>query len=252
MLERIDRSKLSNLGNIAPSVLQKATYDPHMEYSVPYYFGAAGIIVNTARVPDFEKSWSVFGRQDLRGRMSMLDEMRETMGGALSFLGYSVNTRKPAEIAAAKNLINNIWKPNLSGFDADYYSGRHYANGDLWVVYGWAEVILEEIAGNPRLMRDTVFFIPPEGGPAYIDSMCIPKGSRNTDLAHAFIDFIHRPEIYAEFVDTFSFPSAVNVPARRYKTGASWYTEKDLAGTEIIDDPGPAIEYYNDAWGSIR
>ncbi|MDR2111175.1 MAG: extracellular solute-binding protein, partial [Spirochaetaceae bacterium] len=72
MFERIDKSKLSNLGNIDPLVLKKATYDPNMEYSVPYYFGAAGIAVNTARVPNFEKSWSIFGRKDLRGRMTML------------------------------------------------------------------------------------------------------------------------------------------------------------------------------------
>jgi spermidine/putrescine transport system substrate-binding protein len=254
MLERIDKSKLSNLGNIDPSVLQKATYDRRMEYSVPYYFGAAGIIVNTARVPDFERSWSVFGRQDLRGRMTVVDNMREVMGGALAFLGCSVNTRKPVEIAAARDLINNIWKPNLTGFDADYSFGRRYANGDLWVVYGYAEVVFEEITGDTRLMRDTVFFVPEEGGPAYIDSMCIPKGAGNIDLAHTFINFIHRPDIYAEFVDTFRFPSAVNVPARRHKTGGSCYSEKDLAVTEILDDPGgAAIEYYNDAWfGSIR
>jgi len=56
MLAKIDKSKLQNLGNIDPVVLRKATYDPEMDYSVPYYFGAAGVAVNTAKVPDFEKA----------------------------------------------------------------------------------------------------------------------------------------------------------------------------------------------------
>jgi spermidine/putrescine transport system substrate-binding protein len=252
MLERIDHSKLSNMGNIDPAVLQKATYDPGMEFSVPYYFGAAGVIVNTARVPNYERSWSIFARQDLQGRMTMLDDMREVMGDALAYLGYSVNTKDPAEVAAARDLINYSWKPNLTKFDADAF-GKGYANGDFWVVQGYAETVFEEIADNPQLMQDTVYFVPQEGGPAYIDSLCILKGSKNIDLAHKFIDFIHRPQIYAEFVDEFGFPATANVQARQFKTGNSWYSEEDLVNTELKDDLGPSLDLYNDAWfNSIR
>jgi spermidine/putrescine transport system substrate-binding protein len=252
MLEKIDHAKIPNLKNIDPAVLQKASYDSAMEYSVPYYYGAAGITVNASKVPEFERSWAVFGRSDLKGRMIMLDDMREVMGDALVHLGYSVNATDPAQIAAARDLINNNWKPNLTKFDAEAL-GKGYANGDFWVVQGYAEVVFDEIAGNPRLMADTVFFIPPEGGPAYIDSMCILKGSKNVELAHKFIDFIHRPEMYAEFIDAFGFPSTVNIPAREYKTGNSWYQVDDLANTELKDDLGPALELYNNAWfNSIR
>jgi spermidine/putrescine transport system substrate-binding protein len=252
MLEKIDKSKLSNLQNIDTAVLRKATYDPNMEYSVPYYYGAAGVLVNTAKVPDFERSWSIFGRADLRNRMTMLDDMREVMGDALAYLGYSVNTKDPSHIAAARDLINNSWKPNLTKFDAEAF-GKGYANGDFWVVQGYAEVVFEEIADKPELLDSTFYFVPKEGGPAYLDSMCILKGSKNIDLAHKFIDFIHRPEIYAEFADSFGFPATANVPARKYKTGDSWYTTEDLVNTELKDDLGPALDLYNDAWfNSIR
>ena len=252
MLERIDKSKLSNLKNIDPEVLRRASYDPDMEYSVPYFYGAAGVIVNTARVPVFERSWSIFGRTDLKGRMTMLDDMREVIGGALVHMGWSVNTTDPVRIAAARDFVNNSWKPNLVKFDAESF-GKGYASGDFWVVHGFPEVVFEEIEGNAQLINDTVFFIPREGGPSYIDNMCILKGARNIDLAHKFIDFIHRPEIYAEFVDTFGLPATVNVPARQYKTGLSWYSAEDLLNTELVDDLGTSLEYYNDAWfNSIR
>jgi spermidine/putrescine transport system substrate-binding protein len=249
MLEKIDKSKLSNLGNIDPIVLQKTTYDPAMDYSVPYYFGAAGIAVNTARVPNFERSWSIFGREDLRDRMTMLDDMREVLGDALVHLGYSVNTANPAEIEAAKNLVNQSWKPNLVKFDAEA-PGKGFANGEFWVIQGYAEMVYKEISEDQK--KDTVFFIPPEGGPAYIDSMCILKGAKNIDLAYKFIDFIHRPEIYAEFTDYFGFPSTVNIPARQFKTITPYYNAEELFNTELKDDLGESLELYNKAWLSIR
>jgi spermidine/putrescine transport system substrate-binding protein len=250
MFEPIDKSKLSNLGNIDPLVLEKTTYDPNMDYSVPYYFGAAGIAVNTERVPNFERSWSIFGRDDLRGRMTMLDDMREVMGDALVFRGHSVNTKNPAEIEAAKNLINDSWKPNLVKFDAEA-PGKGFANGDFWVIQGYAEMVYEEISEAQK--ATTVFFIPPEGGPAYIDSMCILKGAKNIDLAHKFIDFIHRPEIYAEFTDYFGFPATVNIPARERKTVEPYYSAEELLRTELKDDLGEALELYNTVWfDSIR
>jgi spermidine/putrescine transport system substrate-binding protein len=252
MLEEIDKSKLSNLKNIDPSVLRKATYDPSMKFSVPYYYGAAGVLVNTARVPEFDESWSIFARTDLKGRMTMLDDMREVMGDALKYLGYSVNTTVPAQIMRARDLINSEWKPNLTKFDAEAF-GKGYANGDFWVVQGYAEVVYEEIIDNPQLMKDAYYFVPKEGGPAYLDSMCILRGAKHIDLAHKFINFIHKPEIYAEFCDEFGFPATANVPARQYKSGDSCYSETDLVNTELKDDLGPALDLYNEAWfHSIR
>ena len=247
MFEKIDKSLIPNLKNIDPAVLRKIDYDPNMEYSVPYYWGAAGVVVNTAKVPNFEKSWSIFSRSDLRGRMTMLDDMREVMGDALAYLGYSVNTKKPAEVDAARDLINNQWKPNLTKFDADAF-GKGYANGEFWVVQGYAETVYEEIIDDEQLMRDTVYFVPREGGPGYIDSMCILKGAKQKDLAHKFIDFIHRPEIYAEFCDEFGFPATVNIPARQYIEGPTWYQPADIADTELKNDLGDSLYLYNDAW----
>jgi spermidine/putrescine transport system substrate-binding protein len=245
MFEKIDKSKLTNLENIDPLILQKAAYDPTMEYSVPYFFGAAGIAVNTAKVPNFERNFSIFGRTDLKGRMTMLNEW-EVIGDALVYLGYSICSENPAEIEEAKNLINNTWKANLVKFDSDSYA-KGYANGDFWVVQCYAEAIYEEISDNKQLMKDTVFFIPSKAG-AYIDNMCILKGSQNRELAYKFIDFIYRPEIYAEFVDYFGLPASVNISARQFTRKIPWYSEDEVINREIMFEIGEAFKYYNDAW----
>jgi|TergutMp193P3_1026864.scaffolds.fasta_scaffold34092_2 spermidine/putrescine transport system substrate-binding protein len=252
LFSRIDKSKIPNIANIDPAVLLQTTYDPQMEYSVPYYFGAAGVIVNKAKVPVFEESWSIFARTDLAGHMTMLDDMREVMGDALVYLGYSVNTVNPPEIMAARDLINNSWKPNIVKFDADAFA-KGYANGDFWVIQGYAEAVYEEIAEDYEMMANTVFFIPKEGGPAYIDSMCILRDARNIELAHKFINFIHKPEIYAEIVDGLYLPATVNIPARGYKKVPAWYSAEDLAQVELKMDIGSTLDLYNNAWfDSIR
>lgn len=249
MLQQIDHSKLPNLQYISDMVLEKATYDPAMTWSVPYYMGAAGVAVNTEKVTGYERSWNIFSDTRLAGRMSMMDDMREVMGDALVHLGYSVNTTNAAQLKAAEELVKNEWKPNLVKFDADGFA-KSFSLGEFWVVQGYAEAVFEEI---PEHSWDSVdFFLPAEGGPMYIDSMCIPKGARNVDMAHEFINFIHRPEIYAKFLDRFHFPASVNSAAAAYTTTTPFYSVEDMANYELKDDLGMYLDLYNSSWKNIR
>ncbi len=249
MLQKIDHKQLKNFANVAPEVLEKCSFDPGNQYSIPYYMGAAGVAVNKTKVAEYEKSWSIFSRKDLAGKMIMLDDMREVMGDALAYLGHSVNTVDDAQIAAAKELINNEWKPNLLKFDAEAFA-KNFAAGEVWVAQGYAESIFAELEQNK--WGEVDFFIPKEGGPSYIDSMVILKNSKNKDLAMKFIDFIHRPEIYAEFCDAFGFPATANAPARALKKGPEYYSAESLVPCELKEDVGPALEKYNAAWQEIK
>jgi spermidine/putrescine transport system substrate-binding protein len=250
MLAPIDKSKLKNWKNVAPDVVARAKdYDPDCKYSVPYYMGAAGVAVNKAKVKSYEKSWSIFSRKDLKDKMTMLDDMREVMGDALAFQGMSVNTVKDDEIKAAERLVNDQWKPNLLKFDAEAFA-KLFANGETWVAQGYAESIFQEYEASKR--GDVDFFIPKEGGPLYIDSMVVLKGSKSQDLALKFIDFIHRPEIYAEFCDAFGFPATANVPARALKKGDMWYKAEELANCELKLDVGEDLPKYDAAWQEIK
>ncbi|MEI6876350.1 MAG: extracellular solute-binding protein, partial [Spirochaetota bacterium] len=84
MLAPIDHAKIKNFKNIDPAVIAKSAFDPGNKYSIPYYMGAAGIAVNKAKVPKYDRTWAIFGRKDLKGKMIMLDDMREVMGDALA------------------------------------------------------------------------------------------------------------------------------------------------------------------------
>lgn len=249
MVLPLDKEKLPNTQYISPLAREKATYDPDMTYSVPYFMGAAGIAVNKTKVKEYVRDWSIFGEKKLKNRMSMLDDMREVMGDALSHLGYSVNSVNKEELKEAQNLINKEWKPNLVKFDAEGFA-KSFASGEFWVVQGYAEAIFEELEED---RWDTVdFFLPLDGGPMYLDSMVIPKGAKHVDLAHKFINFIHRPEIYAEFLDRFRFPSSVHTDASNYTTKTPFYSEKDLVNYELKNDLEENLSLYDDIWQTIR
>jgi spermidine/putrescine transport system substrate-binding protein len=249
MLLELDLEKLPNTQYISPLAREKATYDPNMNYSVPYFMGASGIAVNTSKVSDYPRDWSIFADKKLKNRMSMLDDMREVMGDALAYLGYSVNSIDPTELKEAQELINKEWKPNLVKFDAEGFA-KSFSSGEFYVVHGYAEAIFEELEEDR--WDEVDFFLPSSGGPMYLDSMVIPKGAKHVDLAHKFIDFIHRPEIYAEFLDRFHFPSSIHTQAMNYTTETPFYSEKDLVNYELKNDLGQNLSLYDDIWQTIR
>ncbi len=249
MLEELDASKIPNSKYVNPIILEKLDYDSDMKYAVPYGMTISGIAVNKDKLSGYDRSWDIFAREDLKDRMSMLDDMREVMSGALLYLGYSVNTTNDAELAQAEEVLKNQWAPNLVKFDAEGF-GKSFASGDFWVSHGYAENIFGEI---PEENWNTVdYFIPQEGVPLYVDSMCILKGSKNYDLALEFINFIHRPEVYALFLDDFRFPAVINEEAGKYTTLTPMYEIEDVSAYQVPGDVGEGIAKYDAIWERVR
>ena len=180
----------------------------------------------------------------------MMDDMREVMGAALGVLGYEPNSTNPEELEQAYRLIQNGWKPNLVKFDADGFA-KSFASGDFLVVHGYAEAVFAELQDDQAQYVD--FFIPSGiHSPLYIDSFCIPKGAPYPELAYAFINFMLDPAIYAEFLDTFGFPSSIHTEAGNYQKKQPHYTLDDLKDCVLKKDLGVNLELYNSYWQRIR
>ncbi len=247
MLAPIDKSRLPNFANIDTAVLRRITFDQGNQFSVPYMMGASGIAVNKKLAGSCDRSWSVFNRTDLADRMTMLDDMREVIGAALKYLGYSVNTTDTAELAKAKAVILG-WKKNIVKFDAESFA-KGFASGEFWVVQGYAENVFREYDSARRDEVD--FFIPREGGPMYMDNLVILKNAPDKDAAYAFINYIHSPEVFARIVDYLGYP-CINAAARAYIKRKPNYDLSDLKKCEFKDDLGVNLELYNKIWEEIR
>ncbi|HNV05903.1 MAG TPA: extracellular solute-binding protein [Petrotogaceae bacterium] len=247
MLEKLDKAKVPNLSNIEQSSLMKMSYDINQQYCLPYMIGSTGLAVNTKYVKEYDHSWTIFERSDLKGKMSLLDDMRETLGAALKFLGYSVNTVKEAELEQAKQLVLK-WKENILKFDG-LSNAKNYANSEYYVIHGYGDSIFLEL--DEEMLKNTDYFIPKEGGTLWIDNMVMLKNSKHKELAYKFMNYIYEPKIYAQISDYVQLPS-INIPAREFITVQPMYKEGELDNCELIMDLGKDIELYNKVWQEIR
>ena len=247
MLEKLDKSKIPNQKYLDKRIVDKITFDQGNLFSIPYMAGTAGIAVNKKCVKDYEHSSSIFDRSDLKGKMTLLDDMREVLGMALKSLGYSVNSTNPSELEQAKAVALR-WKQNILKFDAESFA-KGFAAGEYWVVQGYAENVFLELDEEQRKFVD--FFIPKEGTTMYIDSMVMLKDAPHKELAYAFINFIHKPDIYAQIADYLQLP-AINTAAVPLIKRPSHYQMDDLEKCQLKEDLGQGVVQFNRAWESIR
>jgi spermidine/putrescine transport system substrate-binding protein len=250
MLQPLDHSLIPNLEYIDPVYLEMAA-DPEKKYSVPYMLSNAGIAYRADRIDDIEPSWSVFDREDLRGRMTMLNDMRETIGTALKYLGYSLNTTHVEELEEARDVVIR-WKRNLAKFENEQYKGG-IASGEFLVVHGYNGDIMQVM----EEVEDVVYLVPEEGVSIAMDEMVIPVGARNVELAHAFINFLHRPEVAAANTDYVFFlcPNVAAYPlmAEEILEDPSIILPADiLARSEVIEDLGADNQLYTRIWDEIK
>ncbi len=252
MFQELDQTKMTNKKYINPLVFEKATYDREMRYCVPYYLGAAGIAINRDKFhdTDVERTWNIFSDTRFAEHATMMDDMREVLGDALVHLGYDVNSLNDSELSEAKKLVEKSWKPNLIKFDAEGF-GKSFASGDFWLCQGYAEVIYGEVP-EADWEKTIDFFIPEEGGPCYLDSMCILKDAPHAELANEFINFIHKPDIYAKFLDAFHFPCFVNTEAEKYMTTKPMYKAEEMNNCTLKLDVGEGLDKFNELWQEIR
>lgn len=247
MLEKIDKNKISTFKNIDPIVLEKMRYfDKNNEYAIPYVMGATAIAVNTKYVKNIPEDFSIYNNPQYKGKMTLLNDMREVMTSALGMLGYKQDTTNPKEIEEAKKLIMQ-WKQNIAKFDAESF-GKGYANEDFWIVHCYPDNVLNELTEEQK--KNTKFIIPKKGGTSYIDSFVILKDAPHKEAAYKFIEFIHRPENYKLIAEKIKVPS-INVPARQLITIQPIYTIDDLKNTEILRDIKNSLELQNNAWQEI-
>ena len=208
LIEKLDKTKLTNIYNNLDTSLRldelSKIYDPGLEYSIPYTYSATGIVVNKKFMKDYPKSFEIFSQNQYKGKMTMLDDGRETLGATLQFLGYSSDTENDVELEAAKNKLIE-WKKNLAKFDAAAF-GKSVATGEFFAAHGYAENIYGEL--DEAEYENFDYFIP-KGSMMYIDSMAIVKGSPNLENAYKFLEFLYRPENFIRVYEQFKAPSII-------------------------------------------
>lgn len=251
MLEKLDHSKLPNLKFVNQKVLADLAIDKKMEYSVPYMLGYTCIAYNKDKVGKLPESWDVFSNAKYAGKMTMLNDHRETIGAALFFLGKSMNDTNDADLAKAKEILLK-WKKNLAKFDNELYKVG-IQSGEFLVVQGYSGDLFQVLAESPNL----TYMCPKEGISMSCDDWVIPATAKNKELAYKFINFVCEPKNAAKNME-FTCYSAPIPEARKYvseenKNHPGMFIPDDLYRRgELIRDLGADNAKFNELWDVVK
>ncbi|MBQ9693983.1 MAG: spermidine/putrescine ABC transporter substrate-binding protein [Kiritimatiellae bacterium] len=251
MLAPMDLTQLPNVTQYYDRSYAALSLDPELQYSVPYFVSFTGIGYETTRITDFKPTWHMFERTDIHRRCSLLNDQREVMGCALKTLGHDVNSTNPEHIEAAVALVKT-WKQNIAKFEVDD-AKRALASGEFFLIQTYSGDMLQVSMEKPTV----AFVIPEEGSTVTFDNFVIHKNAANPTLAHAFINFMYRPEIAAANMDEIMYVTphteAVKLVDEKLRSNPAFTIPEDVrARCTPLRDLGDENIRYIKAWDRIR
>jgi spermidine/putrescine-binding protein len=252
---------ISNLGESATAVdnFRSPPYDPELAYSVAYQWGTTGLGVDTEVVgTDFPTSWGlVFDpavTEPYAGQISLLNDARETLGAALKYLGYSLNTQSQEELDAAAALVSDNLD-RITKFDSDLYTDD-LVNGEVAVSHGYSGNFFTAFAATDNPDR-YAYVIPEEGATLWVDNMAIPATAEHPCTAHAFINFLLDAERGAQLTN-WNYYASPNAAAAEFilpeilEDPAIYPPSEIRDRLEAIENTGDFEINYTDAFAVAR
>ena len=186
MLLPLDFSKLTNYGNISED-FKSLPYDPDNRYSVPYTYGMVGVIYNAEFIDEADvadESWSLLWNKKYAGKILQFNNPRDAFASAMYYKGLDINSHDPAVWNEALELLKSQ-KPILQGYVNDEIFNK-MKGASAYIASYYAGDFLTMAADN----EDLRFYYPKEGTNYFVDALCIPKTSRNPDIAHEYINYM--------------------------------------------------------------
>jgi putrescine transport system substrate-binding protein len=236
VFRKLDPALLPNLSNLDPALLARAAqHDPGNEHGVVYMWGTTGIGYDAGKLaeilPDAPvDSWSLIFDPAIISKfkdcgVSLLDDPTDMVSTALLWLGKDPNSQSEADLAQAEAALLAI-RPYIRSIHSSQYI-EDLANGEVCIAVGYSGDILQaqdraEEAGKDADIR---YSIPKEGALMWFDTLAIPADAPHPGNAHAFIDYLLRPDVAAAN-SNFVYYANANAAATA------------LIDAELRDDPG--------------
>ena len=226
LLQKLDRSKLSNWGNLDKGLLdQLAKLDPGNAHLVDWLWGYVTVGININKVkaalgdlPMPENAWSLLFDPKYASKLkscgvSVLDSASEVLPAALLYLGKPAYSREAADYAEAGKLLKSI-RPFVTKFSSSGYI-EDMAGGATCLVMGFSGDIniarsraveaasdtKSKSKAKPKAPVLIEALVPKTGATLFFDTMAIPKDAKNVENAHLFINYILRPEVHASLTN---------------------------------------------------
>ena len=216
LLQKLDRSKLTNWGNLDPTLLKSLeTVDPGNQYLVDWLWGFVTVGINKDKVkaalgnlPMPDNAWSLIFDPKYASKLkscgvNFLDSASEVLPVALMYVGKPAYSSNAADYDAAAKMLASV-RPYVTRFSSSGYI-NDLAGGSLCAVMGYSGDIniarARALEANPKQPPAIEALIPKGGATLFFDTMAIPKDAKNVENAHLFINYILRPEVAASLTN---------------------------------------------------
>jgi spermidine/putrescine transport system substrate-binding protein len=196
-VQRFDPAEIVTAQQNLLDRLRTPPFDPGRDYSMPWQSGFGGIIYRRDKVKREPRSVDDLFDPDYKGKVTMLTEMRDTVGVVAAGMGFDPET---ATLDQFMQVVDRIGEAadsgQIRGFTGNEYT-KDITKGDSWLLIGWSGDAVQLEADNPNIR-----FVSPESGVhLWTDNMQIPVGAPHAYTAQKMIDFVYRPEVQADIAE---------------------------------------------------
>ena len=250
LLEKIDKSKLTNINNLNSNYLN-LEYDVNNEYSLPFIAASTVISVNKEKIKEYITSYNDLLNPKYKDEIVLIDDQRIIIGMALLANGFDMNSTEPDELEIAEEWLLKL-KPNLKAYDSDspknFLIFEEASIAVLWNAEG-------AIAKQENSNIENIF--PKEGFALNIDNFAILKHSNNQDEAYKFIDYILRPEVMKEIINSYPYKN-INKETDKIldddylNNNAANISDETLKNGIFVKNIGSNIKLYDHIWANIK
>lgn len=248
LAQKLDKGKLPNIGNVAP-VFRGQFYDPTDEYTIPYGSGVQTIVYNPALVEKEITGYADLWDGSLRDNLAVIGNYRVVNGMALKVMGESYNTEDTSVIGAAGEKMLEL-APNIRLIKNDNLQDD-LLSGEVGAAVMYTSQVTMAMLADPSLK----VVYPAEGIGFGIIGCFVPSQAPHSDAAHAFLDYMLRPEIAARCFEYMGYyctnqaaESLINPDYRPFLI-----LPEGIGETEMIQPiAAEAEEAHNKAWTEFR
>lgn len=252
--QKLDKAQLSNYSNLDPVLLKRLEKnDPGNQYAVPYLWGTNGIGYNVEKVKaalgvDKIDSWAMLFEPENIKKLSgcgvaFLDSADEMLPAVLNYMGLSPNSQNPEDYKKAEAKLLAV-RPYVTYFNSSKYISD-LANGEICVAAGFSGDVFQAKARAAEAGKgvEIAYVIPKEGGNLWFDMLAIPRDAGNVKEAHAFINYLLKPEVIAQVSDAVGYanpnPKAGELMDQAVRTDEAVYPAQAIVDKLYVNSELP-------------
>ncbi|MGD9606547.1 MAG: PotD/PotF family extracellular solute-binding protein [Leucobacter sp.] len=192
-----DRSLMPHVDEGMIPLVQRASFDPDREWSIPYQAGMTGLVYNSQLYPQGVQSVSDLWAPGLKGKVNLLSEQDDTVSLVMLEQGVDIEGDWGAdEFYSALDVVEQ----QIKAGQVYTVKGNSYVQ-DLQTEAVWAGMAW---SGDVAMLNDEAgeeiwkFVVPEAGATLFIDSFCMPQANEVVDQVHQLVDYYYEPEVAAE------------------------------------------------------